>query len=141
LSTRDEVLGAHSRDIIVNSDYLLTFEDAQGKPQPYLPVRPFREADEGPRAYELRQSALPKRASNLSYLQLMPELRRLLLRPLHLHLFHETWADRTDQPGQLEEGELFGAYLSGLAAQNAGASFGWTGWRIRCSRRIGLFCR
>jgi hypothetical protein len=126
LTTRDEKLGAHSKTIFANSEHFFTFEDFQSKLRPYLEVRAFRELDEGPRAYALRQRALPEKAAAFAYEQLDPSLRRLLLSPLRLHLFHETWANRQDMPGALDEGDLFDAYLHSLTEQIAGAGT-WLG--------------
>ena len=107
----------HGDGVLANEGCLYAFQDERsGKDVPYLDVRPFNELDEGPRAYAMRQTALPERASSIPYAQLAPDLRRLLLSPLHLHLFHETFRGERGVPAAIDEGVLLDAYLEQLCA-------------------------
>jgi tetratricopeptide (TPR) repeat protein len=131
LSARDATLGAHSCPVFANADRFLGFPDARGHEQPWLEIRPFRLHDEGPRAYALRREKLPGNAADVPYDLLSPALKQLLLIPLYLHLFHETFAGRDDAPGDLDEGQLLDAYLDRFADSSSDAIAGARGWLDR----------
>jgi hypothetical protein len=123
LAAHDATIGTHGTPGFHNVNRFLKFPDARGEERPWLEVRPFRLSDEGPRAYELRREKLPGRAANIPYDLLSPPLKQLLLTPLYLHLFHETFAGRADAPGDLDEGQLLDAYLQGLALAKDSSHF------------------
>ncbi|MEY5011741.1 MAG: hypothetical protein RLZZ253_2880, partial [Verrucomicrobiota bacterium] len=100
--------------------HLASFTDGvDGKPVPYLDVRPFRDA-ESAAAYEKRCALFPGRCCRVPWGQLSEGLRDLLRSPLRLHLFHETYAGREVAPVDLDEDALFGAYVAHLGAGMAG---------------------
>ena len=136
LRDRDAILGAHAKSAFANVERFERFPDARGKEQPYLEVRPFRLHDEGPRAYALRREKLPGRAARIPYDLLATDLKQLLLTPLYLHLFHETFADRGDAPGELDEGQLLDAYLDGLSGHSSFAIAGSGGWLDRLAETM-----
>jgi hypothetical protein len=131
LSARDATLGAHSSSVFANADRFVGFPDARGQEQPWLEIRPFHMGDEGPRAYELRREKLPGRAANIPYELLSRPLKELMLTPLYLHLFHETFADRVDVPGDLDDGQLLDAYLDRLASSPQDGIAGADTWLDR----------
>ena len=136
LAVRDARLGTHGAPAFHNANCFLKFPDARGKEQPWLEVRPFRLHDEGPRAYELRREKLPGKAANVPYDQLSRPLKQLLLTPLYLHLFHETFAGRADAPGDLDEGQLLDAYLGRLAGSSSDSIAGASGWLDRLAETM-----
>lgn len=116
LARRDTVLGTHGATVFANCRYFLEFQDENDKAQPWLNVRPFRKASEGPAAYALRQAHPP--AAPVPWAQLEAPLQELLLTPLYLHLFHQAWAGKADIPRQLNEADLLDAYLDSLTGAN-----------------------
>lgn len=116
LARRDTLLGTHGATVFANSRYFLEFQDENDKAQPWLDVRPFRKATEGPAAYALRQAHPP--AAPIPWAQLDASLQDLLLTPLYLYLFHKTWAGKVDIPRQLNEADLLDAYLDSLTGAN-----------------------
>lgn len=134
LATYREIEGNHGgAAVFEHTDRLLSFPDEEGRERPWLTVRPFSLLEEGPRAYALRQESLPARAAAIPYDRLPPlgslgltsggkpsDLRRLLLNPLYLHLFHIAWAGRRSVPADLDEGSLLDAYLDHLVAPRDG---------------------
>ncbi len=103
--------------VFANERHLVRFKDPYSDEDvPYLDVRPFDAAREGPAAYRLRVEAFPDRACPLPYESLDAGLRETLLSPLHLHLFHEAFAGAAAVAAGLDESTLMGAYLDRLAA-------------------------
>ncbi|MCA9669871.1 MAG: tetratricopeptide repeat protein [Myxococcales bacterium] len=92
------------------------FDDAHGEATPYLPIRPF-DVDEGRLAYVRRQQALPEQAAKIAYEQLTPDVRQLLLTPLHLHLFHATYRARETLTELTDPLALFDAHLEVLCSE------------------------
>ncbi|MCC7539835.1 MAG: tetratricopeptide repeat protein [Deltaproteobacteria bacterium] len=118
LAARKLTNAGHGGAVFSNERYLHTFHDGRlDRVLPYLELPPFDETDEGPRAYALRQTALPDRSSAIPYERLTPSLRRLLLSPLRLHVFHETFRDESEAPPAIDEGLLLDAYLEQLNAE------------------------
>ncbi len=114
LQARHDGLARHGH-LMTNTGFLHTFRDeATRAEQPFLEIRPFSLAGEGRAAYEKRQQWLPARSTGITYDSLSPETRSLLLDPLHLHLFHETYKGQTRGPAELEESDLFAAYLGSI---------------------------
>lgn len=91
-----------------------------GETVPYLDVRPFHLATEGKEAYGLRQRAPGMRACPARWDSLDRAMRELLLSPLHLHLFHETFHAEQNVPAALSETKLLNAYLDQLADRMPG---------------------
>jgi tetratricopeptide (TPR) repeat protein len=131
LASRDALLGAHGPPVFSHSNRLLGFPDAQGREHPWLEVRPFRGNDEGPEAYRLRRESLPMQATQMRYELLATPLRRLLLTPLYLHLYHDTWAGKDVAPIDLDEGQLLDAYLDRLSGAEGWSVAGAGGWIAR----------
>jgi hypothetical protein len=101
--------------VFANERHLASFfDEQQKKDHPYLEIRPFDEKREGPEAYRLRAEAFPERSCGVAYDSLGEDVRALLLNPLHLHVFHETFAGRSEIAGNLDESDLLGAYLDRL---------------------------
>jgi tetratricopeptide (TPR) repeat protein/energy-coupling factor transporter ATP-binding protein EcfA2 len=114
LQTRHDALARHGH-LMGNLAFLQGFRDeASLEEQPFLEIRPFTLEGEGRAAYEKRQLGLPNRAARIPYDSLAPGIRSLLLDPLHLHLFHETYQGRASGPSELEESDLFAGYLDGI---------------------------
>ena len=114
LEKRHEGLARHGH-LMANLAFLHSFrEEATQEEQPFLEVRPFTLAGEGCAAYEKRQQSLPARATGIPYDSLSPSIKALLLDPLHLHLFHETYQGQSSGPADLEDSDLFAAYLGGI---------------------------
>jgi tetratricopeptide (TPR) repeat protein len=90
------------------------------KDVPYLEIRPFAAGKEGAEAYRLRQEQGGERSSAIRYEDLPGGVKTLLLSPLHLHLFHETWAGKTRVPPDLDEIGLFDAFIKHLTEGIAG---------------------
>ena len=90
------------------------------KDVPYLEIRPFTAGKEGADAYRLRQEQGGERSSAIRYEDLPVGVKALLLSPLHLHLFHETWAGKTRVPPDLDEIGLFDAFIKNLTEGIAG---------------------
>ena len=125
LSSRKLRASEFGEGVITNAAFLHSFQQEfgakdGGKHVPYLDLPAFDEHDEGPRAYLLRQSARPDRASSALYANLAPGVRRLILSPLHLHLFHETFIGDRPVPVAMEEGVLLDAYLDRLCTDLGG---------------------
>lgn len=117
LAVRRLTSAAHGGSVLSNERFLHTFHDGRlDRVLPYLELPPFDEADEGRQAYEKRQTALPDRSSAIPYERLTPSLRTLLLSPLHLHVFHETFRGDRDVPTTIDEGLLLDAYLDQLSS-------------------------
>jgi tetratricopeptide (TPR) repeat protein len=106
--------------VLSNESYLFEHLNEDGKLCPYLELRPFRMEPEGREAYKRRQSALPGRASTTPWSTLAPEQRKLLLSPLRLHLFHETYRGCEAPAGSGTERALFDAYLDQLVREVPG---------------------
>jgi tetratricopeptide (TPR) repeat protein len=92
----------------------------QKRDVPYLEVRPFTSGREGAAAYRLRQERGGKKGSAIRYQDLPAGIRSLLLSPLHLHLFHESWAAETRVPPDLDEMGLFQKFLEKLSRDHPG---------------------
>lgn len=121
LTSRKLDEGTFGGGILGNARFLHAFYDELAKKEvPYLDLPPFNEHEEGPAAYALRQSALPERSSSAPYAQLSPALRRLLLSPLRLHLFHDTFLGTRAVPAAMDEGVLLDAYIEHLCADLPG---------------------
>lgn len=114
LAARHHELGLHGPAVFANARYWRSFqEQSSQREQPYLELRPFV-LDEGRQAYERRQQNRPAHRANIPWSQLAPRLRELLLSPLYLHLFHETFKKQTRPPTDLDESQLLDAYLNRL---------------------------
>jgi tetratricopeptide (TPR) repeat protein len=120
LNRRHSDLARTGTSFLENEHHFFSFE-ARGsdKTVPYLEVKPF-EIEEGARAHELRQQRLPGKSVTVPWNDLGEPLRELLLNPLHLHLFHETFNSGVRYPGDLDAESLLNAYLEHLCTQNAG---------------------
>ncbi len=106
--------------VFANERFFSEHLDTEGKPRPYLEIRPFRLEPEGREAYAKRQRAMPDRATTTPWTELVPGQRDLLVSPLRLHLFHETHKGREAPSGAIGERALFAAYLDELTRDVAG---------------------
>lgn len=107
--------------VFANERHLaLFFDDAQKKEVPYLEVRAFKLAIEGPRAYAKRAAALEKPGCGVPWTSLPRSVQELLLSPLHLHLFHEAYSRVDHVRADLDVGGLLGAYLERICDEHQG---------------------
>ena len=108
--------------VFANERHLSQFFDERFKEQqPYLNMRPFTQ-EEGAAAYRARVQSRPERSAAFSWESLSPGIQSLLLAPLHLHLFHETYQSQSSKPEELAEDALFTAYLDHLSSEMPGLS-------------------
>jgi tetratricopeptide (TPR) repeat protein len=88
--------------------------------EPRLNLPPFT-PEEVRQAYKIRQNTMPERSAVNRYDLIPPEVKALLVSPLYLHLFHETWKGReADFSGITGEDTLFEAYLGSLEKELPG---------------------
>ncbi len=101
--------------VFAHEAHLARFVDPFSKrDEPWMNVRPFDPKREGPEAYRLRAEALHTRACATPWGELSETVREMLLNPLHLHVFHETYAGRAHIGDDLDAGDLLSAYLDRL---------------------------
>ncbi len=101
--------------------YLTQFVDQAGSQVPYLEIRPFGErSGEARHAYELRQTRRPDTSSSIPYDEVPEDLRKLIRRPLLLHLFHLAFHDQKAIPPEMGERALLDAYVASLKRQLPG---------------------
>ncbi|MEN9798853.1 MAG: hypothetical protein RL653_2549, partial [Pseudomonadota bacterium] len=116
LEKRHEDMAQHG-GVLANEAHLFKFLDEKAKKDvPYLDVRAFDEKREGPEAYRLRAEAFPDSSCKARWDSLTSEVQGLLCNPLHLHLFHVTYAGR-DAASDVDESTLLGAYLERLCEE------------------------
>jgi tetratricopeptide (TPR) repeat protein len=119
---RRRALTHQSGGVFTNERHFAQFYDeTEKKHVRWLEVRPFTLAKEGQQAYAQRAAALPDRACRVPWASLSQPVQTLLLNPLHLHLFHETWAgrDRVNEAG-LDASRIFSAYLAHICEEHTG---------------------
>jgi tetratricopeptide (TPR) repeat protein len=120
LSVRHSDLARSGPGFLESEHYFHSFENkGSDKPVPYLEIKPFAQ-EEGARAYQLRQERLPEKSVSLPWDELNESVRELLLTPLYLHLFHETFSQGRIHPRDLDAESLLDAYLAHLCTQNPG---------------------
>ena len=120
LNRRHSDLARTGASFLENEHHFFSFEDkGSNKVVPYLEATPFT-MEEGALAHELRQKSFPEKSVSISWKELGETIRELLLNPLHLHLFHETFGIGRVLPEELDADALLNAYLNHLCAQNAG---------------------
>lgn len=121
LKRRNREMAVYGRDVFDNAHVWLSFREGEHEDAgPYLTLRPFASKSEGEEAYRRRQARLPERAASMPYESLGATLQRLLLSPLYLHLFHETYRNTEVVPQDFDAAKLFAAYLDRLREESPG---------------------
>jgi tetratricopeptide (TPR) repeat protein len=120
LNRRHADLARAGANFLENEHHFFTFKSRDSdKIVPYLEVKPF-EMEEAALAHQLRQQRFPAISVKAAWTVLSEPVRELLLNPLHLHLFHETFGSSSVHPDDLDADSLLNAYLDHLCDQNPG---------------------
>ncbi len=120
LNRRHADLARAGSSFLENEHHFFAFKSKDSdKIVPYLEVKPF-EVEEAALAHQLRQQRFPATSVKAAWTGLSESIRELLLNPLHLHLFHETFGSSSVHPDDLDADSLLNAYLDHLCGQNPG---------------------
>ncbi len=120
LNRRHADLARAGASFLENEHYFFALKSRDSdKIVPYLEVKPF-EMEEAALAHQLRQQRFPATSVKAAWIELSEPIRELLINPLHLHLFHETFGSSSVHPDDLDADALLNAYLDHLCGQNPG---------------------